>query len=53
MKTTDWSPQEDALLVEGHRLHGNKWSMLAGIIGGRCKTSCDAWLPHAGWSWAG
>ena len=35
MKTTDWSPQEDALLVEGHRLHGNKWSMLAGIIGGR------------------
>ena len=42
MKTTDWSPQEDALLVEGHRLHGNKWSMLAGIIGGRCETCCDA-----------
>ena len=35
MKTTDWSPEEDALLVEGHRAHGNKWSMLAGIIGGR------------------
>ncbi len=52
MKTTDWSPQEDALLVEGHRLHGNKWSMLAGIIGGRWEICCDA-LHHHGphWSW--
>ena len=29
-------PQEDRILIEGRREHGNKWSMLAGLIGGRC-----------------
>jgi hypothetical protein len=27
--------QEDALLLEGHRRHGNKWTMIAQEIGGR------------------
>ena len=54
MKTTDWSPQEDALLVEGHRLHGNKWSMLAGIIGGRwvnfLRCLASSWHAAVHWS---
>eukprot|EP00882_Tetradesmus_deserticola_P011063 GHRQ01011698.1.p1 GENE.GHRQ01011698.1~~GHRQ01011698.1.p1 ORF type:complete len:217 (+),score=85.86 GHRQ01011698.1:376-1026(+) len=34
-KQGSWTPEEDALLLEGHRQHGNKWTLIAQEIGGR------------------
>lgn len=32
---TAWSPQEEAMLVQAHRMHGNKWSEIARVMEGR------------------
>ncbi|WIA36403.1 hypothetical protein OEZ86_007715 [Tetradesmus obliquus] len=34
-KQGSWTPEEDAMLVDGHRRHGNKWTLIAQEIGGR------------------
>jgi len=34
-KKCGWSQQEDLTLVELHRIHGNKWTEIARLIGGR------------------
>ena len=36
LKTGGWTAEEDAMLVEGHRHHGNRWTEIAEMIGGRC-----------------
>jgi hypothetical protein len=30
-----WTPEEDEVLLEGHRLHGNKWTEIAKELAGR------------------
>ena len=38
-KTGDWTQEEDRQLLDGHRIHGNKWETLAQLVGGRCVIS--------------
>ena len=35
LKTGGWSKDEDAILMQGHRMHGNKWTEIAKMVGGR------------------
>ncbi|EFJ49147.1 transcription factor Myb12 [Volvox carteri f. nagariensis] len=35
LKTGGWTPQEDNILMEGHKMHGNKWTEIAKMVGGR------------------
>lgn len=34
-KTGDWTKEEDQTLIEGHKVHGNRWETLAQLVGGR------------------
>eukprot|EP00775_Hariotina_reticulata_P006692 gene6692-6915_t len=34
-KQGSWTPEEDARLLDGHKRHGNKWTLIAQEIGGR------------------
>lgn len=35
IKQGGWSEEEDRILLEGHRLHGNKWTEIARMVTGR------------------
>lgn len=35
LKTGVWTAEEDRILIEGHRLHGNKWTEIARMVTGR------------------
>ncbi|GIL76318.1 hypothetical protein Vretimale_5888 [Volvox reticuliferus] len=35
LKTGGWTSEEDRILMEGHKLHGNKWTEIAKMVGGR------------------
>ncbi|GFR42455.1 hypothetical protein Agub_g3362 [Astrephomene gubernaculifera] len=35
LKSGGWSADEDRILMEGHRLYGNKWTEIAKMVGGR------------------
>jgi hypothetical protein len=34
-KTGDWTKEEDQTLIDGHKVHGNRWEQLAQLVGGR------------------
>ena len=38
-QTGTWSEEEEAMLVEAHRIHGNKWSRIAKRIPGRTENN--------------
>ena len=35
LKQGGWSPEEDEILWNGHKQHGNKWTEIAKMVGGR------------------
>ena len=35
LKQGGWTEEEDQILLDGHRLHGNKWTEIARMVGGR------------------
>ena len=35
LKQGGWSPEEDEILWNGHKQHGNKWTVIAKMVGGR------------------
>ncbi|KAG2486600.1 hypothetical protein HYH03_014768 [Edaphochlamys debaryana] len=35
LKSGGWTAEEDRILMEGHRLYGNKWTEIAKMVGGR------------------
>ena len=35
LKQGGWSPEEDEILCNGHKQHGNKWTEIAKMVGGR------------------
>jgi hypothetical protein len=35
LKQGGWTEEEDRVLLEGHRMHGNKWTEIARMVGGR------------------
>ncbi|EFJ53036.1 transcription factor Myb4 [Volvox carteri f. nagariensis] len=35
LKSGGWTADEDRILLEGHRLYGNKWTEIAKMVGGR------------------
>jgi len=35
IKEGGWTEEEDRVLLEGHALHGNKWTAIARMVGGR------------------
>jgi hypothetical protein len=35
IKEGGWTEDEDRVLLEGHALHGNKWTAIARMVGGR------------------
>jgi hypothetical protein len=35
IKKGSWSPEEDAILIKGHAVHGNKWTEIAKMVTGR------------------
>ncbi|KAK9819808.1 hypothetical protein WJX72_002681 [[Myrmecia] bisecta] len=35
LKTAPWTPEEDATLIKGQKLFGNKWTEIAKLVGGR------------------
>ena len=35
IKKGGWTPEEDRILIEGHRIHGNKWTEISKAVGGR------------------
>jgi hypothetical protein len=39
VKKTEWTPEEDKILVEGQALHGNKWSTISKLLTGRSENS--------------
>jgi myb proto-oncogene protein len=39
IKTGEWSPEEEEVLVDGHRQFGNQWTLIASMLPGRTETS--------------
>jgi myb proto-oncogene protein len=39
IKTGEWSPEEEEILVDGHRQFGNQWTLIASMLPGRTETS--------------
>jgi hypothetical protein len=35
IKKTPWTAEEDAILIEQHKIHGNKWAAIAKALPGR------------------
>ncbi|CAM9209905.1 unnamed protein product, partial [Discosporangium mesarthrocarpum] len=35
----DWTPEEEARLIEGHQLHGNRWAKIAKMLPGRSENA--------------
>lgn len=36
LKKEPFTAQEDALIIEAHAAHGNRWSLIAKMMKGRC-----------------